>query len=106
MERIATLLLIPVVIYFAICLATPFDIGYRHLLPILPCLFIFTSQLALIDWKTSRPGSVAVSAMVIWLTITSVVTFPHYLTFLTKSRVGRITAIRFWWTRTSTGDRN
>ena len=77
-------LLIPVVIYFAICLATPFDIGYRHLLPILPCLFIFTSQLALIDWKTSRPGSVAVLAMVIWLTITSVVTFPHYLTFFNE----------------------
>jgi len=77
-------LLIPVVIYFAICLATPFDIGYRHLLPILPCLFIFTSQLALIDWKTSRLGSVAVPAMIIWLTITSVVTFPHYLTFFNE----------------------
>jgi hypothetical protein len=82
--RSTSSLLIPVVIYFAICLATPFDIGYRHLLPILPCLFIFTSQLALIDWKTSRLRSVAVSAMVIWLTITSVVTFPHYLTFFNE----------------------
>ena len=77
-------LLIPVVIYFAICIASPFDIGYRHLLPILPCLFIFTSQLALLDWKTSRLGTGAVTAMVIWLAIASVVTFPHYLTFFNE----------------------
>ena len=77
-------LLIPVAIYFAICLASPFDIGYRHLLPILPCLFIFTSQLALIDWKTSLPGIAALSAMVVWLSIASVVTFPRYLTFFNE----------------------
>jgi len=77
-------LLIPVVIYFAICLASPFDIGYRHLLPILPCLFIFTSQLALVDWKTSRPGTAAVTAMLIWLTVASLMTFPHYLTFFNE----------------------
>ena len=77
-------LLIPVVIYFAICLASTFNIGYRHLLPILPCLFIFTGQLALIDWKTSRPGAGAVLAMVVWLTIGSVMIFPHYLTFFNE----------------------
>jgi hypothetical protein len=77
-------LLVPVVIYFAICLATPFDIGYRHLLPILPCLFVFTSQLALIDWKTSRLGTAAVAALVIWLAIGSVRIFPHYLTFFNE----------------------
>ena len=77
-------LLIPVVIYFAICLASPFDIGYRHLLPILPCLFIFTSQLALIERKTSRIRTAAFSGMVIWLIIASVMTFPHYLTFFNE----------------------
>ena len=77
-------LLIPVVIYFAICLATPFAIGYRHLLPILPCLFIFTSQLALFEWKTSLVRTAACSAMVIWLIISSVLTFPHYLTFFNE----------------------
>ena len=77
-------LLIPVVVYFAICLASPFDIGYRHLLPILPCLFIFTGQLALIDWKTSRLETVAVLAMVMWLTISSIMIFPRYLTFFNE----------------------
>ena len=77
-------LLIPVVVYFAICLATTFNIGYRHLLPILPCLLIFTGQLALIDWKTSRAGTGAILAMVIWLTVGSVTIFPHYLTFFNE----------------------
>jgi 4-amino-4-deoxy-L-arabinose transferase-like glycosyltransferase len=77
-------LLISVVIYLAICVASPFDIGYRHLLPVLPCLFIFTSQLALIDWKTSRQGSMAVAAMLVWLTVASVSIFPHYLTYFNE----------------------
>lgn len=83
-------LLISVIIYFAIALASPFNIGYRHLLPILPCLFIFTSQLALVNWKTSRLGIVAVSAMVIWLSTASLVTFPHYLTFFNEIAGGPV----------------
>ena len=82
--RSTSAVLIPVVIYFAICLASSFDIGYRHLLPIIPCLFIFTSQLALIGWKTSHLRTWAFLAMVIWLIIGSVVTFPHYLTFFNE----------------------
>ena len=77
-------LLIPVIIYFAICLASPFNIGYRHLLPILPCLFIFIGQLALIDWKTSRLRTAAVSAMVVWLIVASVAIYPHYLAFFNE----------------------
>jgi hypothetical protein len=76
--------LIPVLIYFAICLTSTFNIGYRHLLPILPCLFIFTGQLALIDWRTSRLATGAILAMVVWLTIGSVMIFPHYLTFFNE----------------------
>ena len=82
--RSTSFLLIPVVIYFAICLASPFDIGYRHLLPILPCLFIFTSQLALSKWRRSPTLTTAFSAMVVWLIITSAMIFPHYLTFFNE----------------------
>lgn len=82
--RETSFLLIPVVIYFAICLVSSFDIGYRHLLPIIPCLFIFTSQLALINWKTSPLRTTAFSAMVIWLIMGSVLIFPHYLTFFNE----------------------
>jgi hypothetical protein len=82
--RLTLALLIPVVIYFAICVASPFDIGYRHLLPVLPCLFIFTSQLALIGWKTSRQRIAAIAAMLIWLTVASVWIFPHYLAFFNE----------------------
>lgn len=77
-------LLIPVAIYFALCLASPFQIGYRHLLPLLPCLFIFTSQLALIDWKRFRSGAAAAAAMVVWLAVGSVAIFPHHLAFFNE----------------------
>ena len=82
--RLTLPLLISVVIYFALSIASPFHIGYRHLLPILPCLFIFTSQLALIDWKRSRQGIAAVAAMLVWLTVSSVLIFPHYLAYFNE----------------------
>ena len=82
--RLTLPLLISVVIYFALSVASPFHIGYRHLLPILPCLFIFTSQLALIDWKASRHGKAAIAAMLVWLTVGSLAIFPHHLTFFNE----------------------
>lgn len=82
--RSTSVLLIPVVIYFAFCLASPFDIGYRHLLPMLPCLFIFTSQLALFKWKTAPAQTAAFAGMVMWLIMTAVTIFPHYLTFFNE----------------------
>jgi hypothetical protein len=82
--RLTLPLLISVVIYFALCVASPFDIGYRHLLPVLPCLFIFTSQLALIDWKTSRQRVAAVGAMLVWLMVASVSIFPYYLAYFNE----------------------
>ncbi len=53
---ILALLAFPVV-YFAISIAQPFNIGYRHLLPILPFLFVFIGvQIQNFPGLTARAG--------------------------------------------------
>jgi hypothetical protein len=75
-------LLIPVVIYFGCCLASPFNIGYRHLLPVLPLLFIFAGQVAGADWRPKQTWAVGV--VLVWLVVGSLAIFPHYLAYFNE----------------------
>jgi hypothetical protein len=85
-----SMLLIPPVGYFLIALTSEINLGYRHLLPILPFLYVFTGfiigysldvQLE-ISAKTQRKFSrVAVLGLLGWLGVISLWLFPHYLAF-------------------------
>lgn len=82
--RRALPLIIPVVIYFGVCLASPFNIGYRHLLPVLPLLFIFVGQVASLDLGLRRKQAWAMGAALVWLVGGSLTTFPHYLAYFNE----------------------
>lgn len=82
--RRALPLLIPAVIYFGVCLASPFNIGYRHLLPALPLLFIFAGQTATFDLGRRRKQAWAIGAGLVWLIGGSLATFPHYLAYFNE----------------------
>jgi len=88
------------VIHFATALFSSVDIGYRHLLPILPFLFVFIAaqisnmQLAasnlqpltsnlksrLVTWA---PGLLVI-ALSVWYTVGAVTIFPHNLTYFNE----------------------
>ena len=65
-------------------LLSPFNIGYRHVLPILPLLFIFVGQLARIEWRPIQKRAWVAGIAVIWLLVGSLQTAPHYLTFFNE----------------------
>jgi hypothetical protein len=75
-------LLIPAVIYFGCCLASPFNIGYRHLLPVLPLLFIFSGQVANTDWRPKQTWAIGV--VLLGLVVGSLAIFPHYLAYFNE----------------------
>lgn len=52
----ATLLALPLV-YFAVSLFSGINIGYRHLLPVLPFVFVFVSRMANGAWRITSPAS-------------------------------------------------
>lgn len=84
-------LLVPPIGYFAIALTTDINLGYRHILPILPFLYVFTGSVlgqflpGTFDEATrivqQRRKRGAVVALLLWLVIVSVWIYPHYLAF-------------------------
>jgi hypothetical protein len=96
-------LLIPAVGYFAIALTSNINLGYRHLLPVLPFLFVFIAccvpylvmrvvylgsgltqyLLRNTHYALRDPfvQSLLPNFLILWLALASLAIFPHYLTF-------------------------
>jgi hypothetical protein len=90
-------LLLPVAIYFLALMGSSLNIGYRHLLPVLPLLFVYVSKLATGDAQlTSRhsryeirlPQSVVRNLLAVipivlvgWQALSALRIYPHYLAY-------------------------
>lgn len=70
--------------YFAVSVYSRVNIGYRHLFPILPLLYI-AGALALITlWRVSRPGRWAAGGLLAWLALNTLLIYPRDLTFFNE----------------------
>ncbi|WP_420631975.1 phospholipid carrier-dependent glycosyltransferase [Candidatus Leptofilum sp.] len=73
-------LLIPPLGYFGFALTTDINLGYRHLLPILPFLFVFIA--IVVAWLPNFGlRRWVLLGLVIWLGGTAVALHPHHLAF-------------------------
>ncbi|MCA9954844.1 MAG: phospholipid carrier-dependent glycosyltransferase [Anaerolineales bacterium] len=78
-------LLIPPLGYFGIALTTDINLGYRHLLPVLPFFTVFI--VAVLTWLSElfpwrlRMGQLAVVSLLVWLGGSTIWLAPHYLAF-------------------------
>ncbi|MFN3929912.1 MAG: ArnT family glycosyltransferase, partial [Thermoflexus sp.] len=71
------------VLYGISALFSPINIGYRHLLPVLPFVFIIISvAVAYIPLRKLRNGSILIS--LIWLGIGTLRMTPHYLAYFNE----------------------
>jgi hypothetical protein len=78
-------LLIPALGYFAIALTTDINLGYRHLLPVLPFLFIFVAAVLVPGGSQLSPKQfILPGALITWLAITTVAIYPHYIAFFNR----------------------
>ncbi len=80
-----TALLIPALGYFAIALTTDINLGYRHLLPVLPFLYVLVGVAAGEAGRAARPfwrlwPGFAVGALA-WLAAATLWIYPHFLSF-------------------------
>lgn len=79
-----TLMLLPV-LYFCIGLRTKLNIGYRHLLPILPFLFIWVSDFRLQAFPSRTPVSrLLLGLLGIWLLAGSFSIYPYHLAYFNE----------------------
>jgi len=71
-------------IYFCLSMLSSLNIGYRHLLCILPFLFLFISQLAAIQWRQRMKLAWIPALLVAWLAAGTLLIFPNYLTYFNE----------------------
>jgi len=84
-EMLAILLF--VVVYFAGIMMSSYNVGMRHLLPLLPCLMALAAQIAVHIART-RAIAVILVALMMWNSVTFAKTFPDYLAFFNEAAGG------------------
>lgn len=78
-------LLLPAVIFFSLAVCTKLNIGLRHILPIYPFLFVFIGGRMATLWAScNRVARYGVALLGIWLSVSSLGVYPHYLTFFNE----------------------
>lgn len=86
-------LIAPPLLYFVFSVVSGFNIGYRHLLPALPFLFVFASKVAQDPQpaRNTRHGSrvtsrvVLLGVLVLWLALSSFAFHPDYLAYFNEA---------------------
>jgi hypothetical protein len=84
----AAFLLIPVIVYFGMTIVSPIDIGYRHLLPVLPLLLILASRAVPSSFNLKAWPTFVLAGLVLWLVVESVAVAPHYLAYFNEAAGG------------------
>jgi hypothetical protein len=83
-------LLIPPIGYFIIALTSDINLGYRHLLPMLPFLYVFTGftvgnsipkPVGEKAGHLSRRSGALITSLLAWLVVASIWIHPHFLAF-------------------------
>ena len=88
----ALYLLIPALVYLAISMQSGLNIGYRHLLPILPFLLVLIAGLPALTQHAARTTYYAlrilVGATAVFLLLATLSIHPHYLSFFNVAAGG------------------
>jgi hypothetical protein len=76
------------VIYFVSAMLSTVDLGYRHLLPVLPFVFILAAQIVAFKFDVSnfklQLGRLILSGLIAWYVISAALTFPRPLEFFNE----------------------
>jgi len=78
-------LLVPMLIWFGVNSSSGFNLGYRHLLPALPFLFVLAGQVIAVGrirWRAVMVG--LVSILCLWQLVGTLRIHPHYLAYFNE----------------------
>ncbi len=82
------LLLFPCLGYLLALMVTSFNLGYRHMLPMLPFLFVYAGKTATLLLTGPSIRRIALAFMPIWLIAASLAVWPHYLAYFNEAAGG------------------
>ncbi len=77
-------LLIPPLIIFIVVSTGNIKVGFRHLLPMMPFLFIFVGKMARFIEVIPKWSRVAIAGLITWFIVSSIAIYPHYLAYFNE----------------------
>lgn len=80
-KRSTYIVVVPVAAFFGATLLSVLNIGYRHILPVLPFIFVFVSRLANDSRRWVR---IVLVACTVWYAVGAAVTYPAYLSYFNE----------------------
>jgi hypothetical protein len=75
-------LLVFIALFAANVVASRYNIGHRHLLPVYPLLYVLIGGAA--AWLATKPGRVLVAGAAVWLLAANLWVHPHYLAYFNE----------------------
>jgi hypothetical protein len=93
MERREYVLYVPVAAFFFVTLFSFLSIGYRHILPVLPFLFVIAGRVA--NWGSRRWVRIALIVLCLWYAVGTVGIHPHYLAYFNEGVGGPSNGYRY-----------
>jgi hypothetical protein len=87
------LLYLPVVLFFLATFLSILNIGYRHILPVLPLILVSAGRV--LAGRTKRWMRLAVVVLCIWHAASSLAIYPHYLAYFNESVGGADNGYRY-----------
>jgi len=82
MQKREYILYVPVVAFFLSTFFSFLNIGYRHILPVLPFVFVIAG--GVIRWGKKRWVQMVLVALLLWYAIGNVCIYPHYLAYFNE----------------------
>lgn len=73
-----------IALYFAAAIVSDINIGYRHILPVVPFVIVITSALWREGLSLSRGIVIISTGLILWLAASSLSIHPHYLTYFNE----------------------
>ncbi len=92
-KRREYVLYVPVAAFFFVTLFSFLSIGYRHILPVLPFLFVIVSRV--VTWGSRRWMRIALIVLCLWYAVGTIGIHPHYLAYFNESVGGPDNGYRY-----------
>ncbi|HEY6369152.1 MAG TPA: phospholipid carrier-dependent glycosyltransferase [Candidatus Sulfotelmatobacter sp.] len=94
-KRETLFLLVPALFFFGMAMTSRLNMGVRHILPVYPFLIVLAAGAAVILVRRKRAWPFAVAALVVFHCVSSLRTFPDYLSYSNEAWGGPHSTYRY-----------
>jgi hypothetical protein len=82
-------LLVPVAVLFCFAIWSRLNVGWRHILPMYPLLFVWLGGMVSVMWRSERRSTrLVLYCLGVWLVTSTLMAYPNYLAYFNEAAGG------------------